>query len=430
MLELYSSPIVCDGRPVGLRGIVVDITEHKRAEAALRESEKKYRELYEGSRDGFVAVDGTGRIVECNSVLLEMLGYSKEEITGLTVHEITPSRWHAEEKRIVEEQLYRRGYSDVYEKEYVRKDGSVFPAEVRAYVSGDAAGRQCGAWAVVRDITARKQVELALRASEQNYREIFNAANDAVLIHDPVTGAILDVNRTMLEIYGFAPGRRCLQLKAGGRDVAASRRTRGRRSWRGSARRPRKGPNSSNGFPARRTAISIWEEVNLRTAMIGGKRRVLAVVRDITDRKKAEAQEQQHLAEMTRAWHANMLGEMASGLAHELNQPLCAVVNYSNGCLRLIRKEGYSIETVRSSIEQIAAQSQRAADILKRIRGLVAKREPQRTEIDLSSILGGAVQMLREEADKHNVAIVSDGRESGRPSRAIASRSSRLCSIS
>ena len=79
----------------------------------------------------------------------------------------------------------------------------------------------------------------------------------------------------------------------------------------------------------------------------------------------------------------------------------------SNGCLRLIRKEGYSLETVRSTIDQIAAQSQRAADILKRIRGLVAKREPQRTAIDLSGILGGAVQMLREEAEKHDVAIVS-----------------------
>jgi PAS domain S-box-containing protein len=128
---------------------------------------------------------------------------------------------------------------------------------------------------------------------------------------------------------------------------------------------------------------------------------------DITDRKKAEAQVQQHLAELTRAWHANMLGEMASGLAHELNQPLCAIVNYSHGCLRLTRKKDYSIEIVRGSIEQIAAQAQRAADILKRIRGLIAKREPQHAALDLESILAGAVYLLKDEAVQHNVAIIS-----------------------
>jgi signal transduction histidine kinase len=113
------------------------------------------------------------------------------------------------------------------------------------------------------------------------------------------------------------------------------------------------------------------------------------------------------LAELTRAWHANTLGEMASGLAHELNQPLCAIVNYSNGCLRLTRKKDYSMETVRDSIERIAIQAQRAADIIKRIRGLVAKRDPQRTRLDLEGILAEAVQMLRDEALKHNVAIIS-----------------------
>ena len=312
-----------------VEGFITDITEHKRAEAAVRESEKKYRELYEGSRDGFAALDNEGRFVECNSVFLEMLGYSKEEITGLTLQAITPRRWHAEEERIGQEQLYRRGYSDVYEKEYIRKDGSVFPAEVRAYVSRDAAGRQCGVWAVVRDITARKQAELALRDSEQNYREIFDAVNDAVLIHDPVTGAILDANRTVLETYGFGLDE-ILRLKAGGLTSQESPYNQEEALTR-IRKAAEEGPQLFEWLSCKKNGDPIWEEVNLRTAVIGGKRRVLAVVRDITDRKKAEAQAQQHLAELTRAWHANMLGEMASGLAHELNQPLCAVVNYRMG---------------------------------------------------------------------------------------------------
>jgi PAS domain S-box-containing protein len=406
---LYSSPILRDGSPAGLRGILIDITERYRAEMALRESEKKYRDLYEGSRDGFAEVDDKMRLVECNSVFLEMIGYSKEEILGRTLQEITPSRWHGEEKRISREQIHARGYSDVYEKEYVRKDGSVFPAEVRAYAIRDTAGRHCGVWAVVRDITARKHAETALRASEQNYREIFNAVNDAILIQDPDTGAVLDVNRTVLDVYGYTY-EEAMHLKLGETGVPGPSRA-AQEAMARVRRVAHEGPQLFEWLSRKKNGDPIWEEVNLRIASIGGKRRVLAVIRDITDRKKAEIQAQQHLAELTRAWHANMLGEMASGLAHELNQPLCAVVNYSNGCLRLIRKEGYAIETVRNSIEQIAAQAQRAADIIKRIRALVAKRDPQRTRIDLSGIINGAVQMLREEADKHNVAIVSKGQE-------------------
>jgi signal transduction histidine kinase len=150
-----------------------------------------------------------------------------------------------------------------------------------------------------------------------------------------------------------------------------------------------------------------WVEVNLKIVTIGGARRVLAVVRDITERKKAEAQAREHLAELTRAWHANMLGEMASGLAHELNQPLCAIVNYSNGCLRLTRRKEYSIRVVQNSIEQIASQAQRAADILKRIRSLIARREPQWTELDLDAILADAAQMLRTEVVEHNIILIS-----------------------
>jgi two-component system sensor kinase FixL len=129
-------------------------------------------------------------------------------------------------------------------------------------------------------------------------------------------------------------------------------------------------------------------------------------VRDITERKKAEAQVQQHLAELTRAWHANTLGEMASGLAHELNQPLCAILNYSSGCLRLTRKEQFALETLRASIEQIAAQAHRAADIIKHIRGLTGSREPQRTPVNLEAILREAVRMLQDEASQHRVAMV------------------------
>jgi PAS domain S-box-containing protein len=251
----------------------------------------------------------------------------------------------------------------------------------------------------------RRRAEQALLASEQNYREIFNAANDAIFIHDPGTGAILDVNRTMLELFGctYEQALRLPVTEGSANEPPHSQPE--AQAWIRKAMA--EGPQLFEWRARRANGEIFWVEVNLKIARIGDERRVLAVVRDISERKKAEAQAQQHLAELTRAWNANMLGEMAAGLAHELNQPLCAIANYANGCLRLTRREGYSLETVQDSIRQIAVQAERAADILKRIRGLIAKRKPHRTALDLDRILADAVQMLREEAVKHNVTIVS-----------------------
>ncbi len=394
-----------DGKIARIQGIVLDITERKRMEDALCESERKYRALYEGSRDGTVAMDLAGRILHCNAVFLDMLGYRSEEIAQRTHQEITPPHWLAEEDRIAGEQVYQRGYSDVYEKEYIRKDGAVFPAEIRVYLNTDNEGRPVGTWALVRDITERKRAELALRASERNYREIFNAANEAIFVHHPVTGQILDVNQTMLRLYGYSY-EEALQLNIA--DVSFGESPYSQQdalTWIRKA--AEEGPQLFEWLSRNREGKIFWEEVNLKSAVIGGERRILAVVRDITERKKAEVQAQQHLAELTRAWHATTLGEMASGLAHELNQPLCAILNYSNGCLRLSRKEQFSIETLRNSIDQIAAQAERAANIIKRICGLVAQREPQRAALDLGSILREAVHMLHSEAAKNDVAIVA-----------------------
>jgi len=144
-----------------------DVTERKRVVDALRDSEERYRELYEGSRDASVAIALDGRILDCNSAYVEMLGYTKEELCQVNFRDITPPQWHEAENKILREQVLTRGYSDVYQKEYRRKDGTVFPIELRAYLSRDREGQPVGMWAFVRDITDRKQGEEALRESER-----------------------------------------------------------------------------------------------------------------------------------------------------------------------------------------------------------------------------------------------------------------------
>lgn len=146
--------------------------ERARAEEALRQSETRYRLLHENLRDAFVQVDMDGHIRDCNDLYCQMLGYSREELSSLTYHELTPERWHALEAAIVNDQVITRGFSDVYEKEYRRKNGTIFPVELRTILSRDTSGRPNGMWAIIREISDRKHAEEALRESEHLLRTL------------------------------------------------------------------------------------------------------------------------------------------------------------------------------------------------------------------------------------------------------------------
>ena len=151
------------GWPVGHSGIrhtaIRDITDRRRREEELRRSEARYRLLHESLRDGFVQVNMDGSIVECNEAYCRMLGSSFEELRLLTYTQITPERWHDMEAAIVRDQVLTRGYSEIYEKQYRRKDETIFPVELRTILLLDEDGRPAGMWAIVRDITDRKLYE-------------------------------------------------------------------------------------------------------------------------------------------------------------------------------------------------------------------------------------------------------------------------------
>lgn len=109
-----------------LISLVLEAQERKR-------SETRYRELFEGSVDGIAVVDIEGRFINCNASYQKMLGYSLEELKQKSFWEITPVGWHEREAQIMEKQVLERGYSDTFEKEYIRKDGTVFLVELTVY---------------------------------------------------------------------------------------------------------------------------------------------------------------------------------------------------------------------------------------------------------------------------------------------------------
>jgi len=182
-----------NGRVVKLFGTVQDITARKKTEDALRESEERYRLLHESMRDCFVQTAMSGEIVKVNSSYLAMLGYTEEEALSLRYQDIIPKSWHQFEQRILETQILPRGYSDIYEKEYIKKDGTVFPVELRTFLLYDAEGRPSGMWSIVRDITERKNAEKTLHAQLEELRRW----QEATLGRE---GRILDLKREVNEL--------------------------------------------------------------------------------------------------------------------------------------------------------------------------------------------------------------------------------------
>ncbi len=161
------------GKPLYLEGIVEDISEQKKADEMLLKSEKTFRLLYESMMDAYVSVDNNGIIQLSNKSFNDMLGYTQDELRQLSYKDITPEKYHEFELKIISEQIMVRGYSDLYEKEYRRKDGTLIPVELRTVLQKDENNHVVGMWAIVRNISERKLSDEKLFQSETGFRTVF-----------------------------------------------------------------------------------------------------------------------------------------------------------------------------------------------------------------------------------------------------------------
>ncbi len=163
-----------------------------------------YHELFQNLRDGVVTVKLDGSILTCNSAFERITGYSSDELQKMTYVDLTPQKWHAQDTRIVKNQILKTGFSEVYEKEYRRKDGRIVPIELQTYLLNDSSGVPFGMQAIVRDISERKRTEQALQKAEERYRVIVTTAVEGIWVLDQDHRTIF-VNAQMAKILGYEP---------------------------------------------------------------------------------------------------------------------------------------------------------------------------------------------------------------------------------
>ncbi|MFT5349399.1 MAG: diguanylate cyclase (GGDEF)-like protein/PAS domain S-box-containing protein [Gammaproteobacteria bacterium] len=178
-------------------------------EAELRNKDNDYRTLFETSREGITSVDLEGHIEMCNDAYCNMLGYSLDELMKLTYKQLTPGKWHAMEAEILEEKVMKEGYSGEYEKEYARKDGTVFPVAVRAWLVNDDEGNPKQLIGLISDITERKQIEdraISLgEIIEQSLNEIYIFDADDLKFLEVNAGARNNLDYSMAELSMMTP---------------------------------------------------------------------------------------------------------------------------------------------------------------------------------------------------------------------------------
>ncbi|NYT57668.1 PAS domain S-box protein [Alcaligenaceae bacterium] len=359
-----------------------------RAEAALI-AETGFRRAMENSMStGMRVFDMHGRIAYVNPAFCRMIGWNEADLIGRT----TPFPYwlpgrHAQHQETLDLLLSGRTPSSGLEVEAQRRDGSRFTA--RMYVSPlrDPNGEQIGWMTSMTDITEPKRIREALTAAHERFMTVLEGLDDAIsVVADTSDGLeLLFANRTYRRFFGAQSNGHAELL--GGRLGRFTDET--VETFSNSAQR--------------------WFEVHHRIlAWTDGRRVRLQVARDITERRTHEEASRVQQEKIQLTSRLTTMGEMASSLAHELNQPLTAISNYNMGAVAMLKSGNAEPGRLLEALEKAANQAERAGKIISRIREFVKRSEPRRQQVPVMRIVDNAVGFADIDARKRQVEIQLD----------------------
>ncbi|WP_169977249.1 PAS domain-containing sensor histidine kinase [Tautonia rosea] len=269
-------------RPMAFFSFITDLSEQKEAERALRESESRFRHLFDEAPFGYHEIDCDGRIVAINRAECEMLGYDCEELVGRPIFDLVDPSQRDLARQAVAEKVAGRRMLVPFERTYRRRDGRALIVMIRERLRIDADGRVLGIRTTVQDITEQKQMEAALVASRQRAQVLFDGIEDAVFVHD-TEGKILEANPAASRLLGYSRDEllrlTTFDIDAEGFAEGFSERL---------SQQLRDGHMRFEGTHRAKGGQKIPVEITSSTIQLGAQTAVLVVVRDISERKTLE----------------------------------------------------------------------------------------------------------------------------------------------
>ena len=373
-------------------------------------AETNFRRAMENSvLTGMRALDMQGRITYVNAAFCQMTGWSEAELVG----QMPPfPYWPDEDMELLQarlkEEISGKTVSGGFQVRVKRKNGGLFDA--RLYVSPliDVRNQQTGWITSMTDITEPNRIREQLSASHERFTIVLEVLDASVSVAPLGSEELLFANKLYRQWFGSQTAGH-LQMVAQAGALPARRTT----SSRGDAEISYDSLGDDRLTTAQSENAEIyvpelgkWLEVRSRyLTWVDGRLAQMVIATDITPRRRAEEQAARHTERAQSVSRLINMGEMASSVAHELNQPLTAISNYCSGIITRIHSGQITDETLLAALEKTSHQAQRAGQIIQRIRDFVKKSAPNRQLADAASMVSEAVELADIELRRHNVRL-------------------------
>ncbi|MCP5339510.1 MAG: PAS domain S-box protein [Steroidobacteraceae bacterium] len=386
-------------------GLLHDITLRREAMAAIRRERDRANMYLEMAQVILVALSADLRIQLINRKGCDTLGRREADLLGRDWPEAAVPPEQRDIARAHLLRLQRRGGdAEIYcEHEVQVARGGRRLIAWRCIALHNLEGEIVGYFSSGEDITVRRAIEQSVertRSLLNEAQEIGNIGNFEV--HVPDTGVEF-WSPQLHRIFGLDPVEDRLSLEHLQSAVHPEDMPRQAADWRAAIAAP--GSYSSE-FRIVTPGGAIRHVRSIYNTSPGSSdsMRIAGTILDITAAKQAEEDERLAQQRMTHVSRLATMGEMAAGIAHELNQPLAAIANYASAASRLVAAENVS-DDVQMALEQIAAQALRAGEIIRRLRSLVQNRETHRESVEVNDLVGEVVSFSLSDARLHDVRI-------------------------
>ena len=372
-------------------------------------TETNFRRAMENSMlTGMRALDLQGRITYVNPAFCQMTGWNEDELVG----RIAPFPYWPEQDlewlaARLEDELQGRSTPGGFEVRVKRKGGSIFDA--RMYVSPliDPRGQQTGWMTSMTDITEPKRVREELSNSYERFTTVLEGLDAAVSVAPLGSEEMLFANKLYRAWFGAeVAGHMNLIAQAGVPPINPNEDAMD--AVDGLAGLPTDTLTAAQTENAEIFVPELgkWLEVRSRyLTWVDGRLAQMVIATDITPRRHAEEQSALQAERAQSASRLITMGEMASSVAHELNQPLTAINNYCNGMVSRIQRQSITTEELLGALEKTARQAHRAGQIIQRIRSFVKRSEPNRSQSDVATMVSNALELADIELRRHHVRL-------------------------